>query len=68
MSRHRNHAVRERSLSDRGGEISGKEGVSQTVVAGVTREDQVDMPEGVNGISGIFFVRKASVSGSRNVR
>ena len=39
-----------------------KMGVSQAVVAGVTREDRVD-----NGISGIFFVRKASVSGSRNV-
>ena len=38
-----------------------KMGVSQAVVAGVTREDRG------NGISGIFFVRKASVSGSRNV-
>ena len=36
-----------------------KMGVSQAVVAGVTREDRVDMPEGGNGISGIFFVRKS---------
>ena len=43
-----------------------KMGVSQAVVAGVTRESGGYAGRG-NGISGIFFVRKASVSGSRNV-
>ncbi len=44
-----------------------QEGVSQAVVAGVTREDRVDMPEGVKVYPVYFQVRKASVSGSRNV-
>ena len=56
-----------RRLSDRGGEISGQDGCFAGRGGGRHKRGSGGYAGRGNGISGIFFVRKASVSGSRNV-